>query len=144
MSKKRIAKLLLKNRSDSTYLLLNRTDHPKYGADPDLPGGTHEDGEDIEETLIREVQEEIGVNFNRDMITQLYVGTEYSSAGNEYSLFFAEIDFAPQMQLSWEHSRYRWCALDTLIQESKAAIDAYMHMVADVALDRFEHTNTTF
>lgn len=137
MPTKRIAKLLLKNRSDGTYLLLNRTDHPKFGADPDLPGGTHEDGEAIEETLVREVYEEIGVSLDRGIITQLYVGTEYSSASNEYNLFYAEIDVTPQVQLSWEHSRYRWCTLDVLTQESKAAADAYMHMVADVALARF-------
>lgn len=134
---KKIAKLLLKNVTDDTYLLINRTDHPMFGADPDLPGGTHEDGETIEETVIREVQEEIGVNLQESVLERLYVGTEYSVASNEYNLFYAEVARAPEVQLSWEHSQYRWCGLDVLVEESKGASDAYMHMVADVALTRF-------
>ena len=41
---KKVAKLVIID-SDDKYLLMHRSDHPTFGVDPDLPGGTLEDDE---------------------------------------------------------------------------------------------------
>lgn len=129
---KRIAKLLLKNTSDNTFLVLNRTDHPKYGAEVDLPGGTHEQGEDIEETLVREMFEETGLKVAKEECTLLYRGTGYSPVGNEHNLYYAESGELPaNIVLSWEHSQYRWLEPQQVVREAREAIDPFMHIVAD-------------
>lgn len=47
---KRVAKVLIHDLSSDEYLLLIRADHPHFPNDPDLPGGTVEDGESDETT----------------------------------------------------------------------------------------------
>lgn len=56
---KTVAKLVIAD-SDDKYLLMYRSDHPTFGIDPDLPGGTMVDDEDALETMTREVKEEAG------------------------------------------------------------------------------------
>jgi 8-oxo-dGTP pyrophosphatase MutT (NUDIX family) len=53
---KQVAKLILRDQNDR-YLLLYRSNHPTFGNDPDLPGGTLEVGEDPIRALIREAEE---------------------------------------------------------------------------------------
>ncbi len=69
------AKLLI--RSNGKYLLLYRTDHPRFGSDPDLPGGTVERGESLVEATVREVQEEISVTVAEHDLKELYYGNAY-------------------------------------------------------------------
>lgn len=53
---KKVAKLVMIDPNDK-YLLMYRSEHPTFGNDPDLPGGTLEDGESVLETMLREVEE---------------------------------------------------------------------------------------
>jgi len=129
---KHIGKLLIMNSEDDTYLLLTRTDHPRYGTDPDLPGGTLEPGESINAAMIREVYEEIGLLVDEKSTKILCQTSEYSTVGNEFTLFYTELGSRPSVTLDWEHSAYRWCDLSRLIVTARDATDPYMHMVADV------------
>ena len=52
----KVAKLLLIDPRGH-LLLLERSNHPRFGNDPDLPGGTLEEGESLRETMVREVFE---------------------------------------------------------------------------------------
>lgn len=133
---KRIGKLLIKNSNDDTYLLLTRTDHPRYGADPDLPGGTLEPGESIHTAMIREVYEEIGLQIDEKSTKILCQTSKYSVVGNEFTLFYIELGGRPSVVLDWEHSAYRWCDISQVIVTARGATDPYMHMVADALEDK--------
>lgn len=127
---KKIAKLVIV--SDDKYLIMYRTNHPMFGDDPDLPGGTGEDDETSLQTMIREVKEEIGVVIHEDEAQELFSGTDYSSHGSYYSLFIAHLANKPEIVMSWEHTGYDWASRDEFVKQCKAAGDTYMQMVGVV------------
>jgi len=128
---KKVAKLVLID-SDNTYLLLYRNNHPIFGNEPDLPGGTLEKSENTRGAMIREVQEEIGATIDAASAKEVYQGTEYSRHGTHYSLFIAKITHRPTIHMSWEHLGYEWLPKTDFLATIKTAKDTYMHMVYDV------------
>ena len=128
---KQVAKLLIIN-NHGQYLLMQRNNHPTFGNDPDLAGGTLEEGELPLQTMIREVFEEIGVSIDENEVNNIFEGTEYSEHGTHYSLFVVKLNNTPNISLSWEHLSYEWIARDEFLEKVKNAKDTYMHMVYDV------------
>lgn len=131
---KRVAKLLIIDPDDK-YLLMYRSDHPTFGRDPDLPGGTVEDSETLLETMLREVDEEAGVSIDPNNATKVYSGTDYSTHGTHYALFITKLKMRPEIMMSWEHSSYEWLDRSDFIQKTSNAKDTYMHMVSDAVND---------
>lgn len=127
---KKVAKLLMIDPDDK-YLLMYRSNHPTFGADPDLPGGTLEDSETLLETMLREVKEEVGVNINKNNVDEIYSGTEYSAHGTHYSLFVTKLNARPKILLIWEHSSCEWLDRSEFLRKVESANDTYMHMVFD-------------
>lgn len=127
---KQVAKLIIIDPNDN-YLLMQRSSHPVFGDDPDLPGGTLEDGEQPLQTMIREVDEEAGVTIRKEDAQKLYAGTEYSTHDTEYSLYQARLTTRPEITISWEHSGYEWLSRDEFLEKAKNSQDTYMHMVYD-------------
>lgn len=129
---KTVAKLVMIDAQDQ-YLMMWRSDHPTFGTDPDLPGGTREDGESALETMLREVVEEAGVVVDESLVQEIYNGIDYSEheSGNQNVLYAARFEKRPDIVMSWEHSSYKWLPKDEFIKAAKAANDTYMHMVGD-------------
>lgn len=127
---KRIAKLVLIDPDDK-YLLLYRANHPDFGNDPDLPGGTHEGEESLAETMVREVEEEIKVTVAADDAKELYAGTDYSTHGSFFSLFVVRHTERPEVTLSWEHSTYEWLDRADFLEKVTQTDDSFMKMVHD-------------
>lgn len=128
---KKVAKLVMVD-PDGKYLLMYRSDHPAFGVDPDLPGGTLEDGETLLEAMLREVKEESGAIINRDDVEKVYSGNNYSAHGTYYSLFITKVKSRPDVRMSWEHSSYVWLDKGEFLEKANNAKDTYMHMVYDV------------
>jgi len=128
---KQVAKLVIINKDDE-YLLLYRDQHPTFGNDPDLPGGTLEDNELPVETMVREVYEEVGVALDKGQAQQVYEGVGYSAHNTHYSLYLTKLKSRPSITLSWEHASYEWLARAEFLEKAKHANDTYMHMVYDV------------
>jgi 8-oxo-dGTP diphosphatase len=124
-----VAKLIIIDEKNK-YLLLYRSNHPTFKTDPDLPGGTLERGEIPRDTMIREVEEEIGIKINSSSVREIYSGIDYSRHGTHYSLFLTTVKERPNILLSWEHSSYDWLEKDSFVLKASTAIDTYMHMVA--------------
>lgn len=128
---KHVAKVILIDK-DGYHLLMTRSDHPTFGYDPDLPGGTMEEGEDSLQTLIREVAEEIGLELQPHQITHHFTGNQYSRHGTTYHLYSARLPVRPDIIMSWEHADFEWLELDLFLARAKSAQDTYMHMVHEV------------
>lgn len=128
---KQVAKLVIVD-GRGKYLLMQRSDHPTFGNDPDLPGGTLEEGELPLETMIREVFEEVAVRIDKAKVREIYAGANYSAHGTHYSLYVAELPHTPEIIMSWEHSLYEWLDRDVFLDKASKANDTYMHMVHDV------------
>ena len=128
---KQVAKLVMIDGEDK-YLLMYRSDHPTFGKDADLPGGTVEDGESLREAMVREVEEEAGVSIDAASVEEVYSGADYSEHGTYKSLFVAKLDHRPEITMSWEHSAYEWIEREEFLKKAKSANDTYMHMVYEV------------
>lgn len=124
---KKVAKLVV--RSGNEYLMMYRSDHPTFGQDPDLPGGTVEDGESVLDAMLREVEEEIGWSVDKARTEEIFSGSDYSKNGTHYSLFITDHHVKPNIKISWEHSSYEWIGRSEFIAKALSAKDTYMHMV---------------
>jgi 8-oxo-dGTP pyrophosphatase MutT (NUDIX family) len=125
---RQVAKLVIID-NDNKYLLMYRSSHPVFGNDPDLPGGTLEEGEQPLETMVREVDEEAGIAIDPSNVRLVYEGAEYSKNGTHYSLYETKLPERPPVIMSWEHTSYAWLDRDDFLERSKNAEDTYMHMV---------------
>lgn len=131
---KKVAKLIIVDQ-DNKHLLMYRSNHPVFGDDPDLPGGTLEDGEEPIETMVREVDEEAGVAVNAEDVEMLYEGTGYSKHGTHYSLYKVSVQDIPEITISWEHMGYEWLDRQAFLEKIRDANDTYMQMVYDKLKD---------
>jgi 8-oxo-dGTP diphosphatase len=128
---KQVAKLIIVD-GRGKYLLMQRSDHPTFGNDPDLPGGTLEVGESPVEAMVREVFEEVAIAIDRTNVKEIYAGTDYSAHGTHYSLYVTELPNTPEVIMSWEHSLYEWVDRDVFLEKAGSANDTYMRMVYNV------------
>lgn len=129
-SQKIVAKLIIID-PDGYYLMMWRSNHPTFGDDPDLPGGTMEEGETPIRAMMREVMEESGVSVDAAKVDLLYDGEKYSDNNTRYVLYGTVLSKRPEIEISWEHSTYEWQTRDTFLATARAANDTYMHMAAD-------------
>ena len=114
-----IAKILIIN-DDGNVLTLTLSEHLKYpekSYQPDLPGGIVDAGEPENLGVIREVQEECGIDLDPAKIQLAYAETAYDEEDNKSVtklLYITHLDDAPAVTLSWEHSDYKWVSVTEL------------------------------
>ncbi len=114
-----VAKILIIN-DKSEVLVLTLGKHLKYPEKsyrPDLPGGIVDSGESEQLAVIREVQEECGIDLDASKVKLAYTETAYYEKENKSVtklLYITHLDDTPSITLSWEHSAYRWVSVDEL------------------------------
>lgn len=119
MNVKRGAKILIRRRSDGKYLILTSSlwlENPERSQQPDLPGGVIEPNEMIEEGLLREIEEETGIELTHDRLTLGYSLTYADgSDSRNFFVFISDITGEEHIQLSWEHERFEWLSADEIM-----------------------------
>jgi len=129
---KQVAKVVIID-NEGYHLLMTRADHPVFFNDPDLPGGTIEEDEDVLEAALREVAEEANIYLSPTDVELIHTSTEYSKHNDtEDSLYIARVAKRPSVTISWEHSSYAWVNREEFLRHARRANDTYMHMVHDV------------
>jgi len=114
-----IAKILIIN-GDGNVLTLTLSEHLKYpekSNQPDLPGGIVDAGEPENLGVIREVQEECGIDLDSAKIQLAYAETTYDEKENKSVtkiLYVTHLDNTPAVTLSWEHSD-KWVSVAELL-----------------------------
>jgi 8-oxo-dGTP diphosphatase len=109
-------KALCKNEQGK-YLVLQvnpkelKGDNPAYW---DLPGGRIEEGDSVENTLKREIKEELGISFDgkstffTGVVSNIKIPTENGDVGLVLMIYEVEIDGNSHFTLSFEHIAYEW------------------------------------
>ncbi|AWL29773.1 NUDIX domain-containing protein [Acinetobacter defluvii] len=85
-----------------------------------LPGGGLDVGETIHEALIRECHEEIGCDVQVEYLSGVYF---HASVNSHAFIFKCSLLENAKIQLSDEHSAYRWLSLDELSTVQKIRIE---------------------
>ena len=95
---------------DGRVLMIHRTDNDKWA----LPGGGHEPGESIAETVVREVKEETGYDVAVEAITGTYTNPRHVMAYDDgevrqqFSIAFRARLVGGETQTSTESSEVEW------------------------------------
>ena len=111
---------------DGRILLLRRAeDDANRPGEWDLPGGGIESGEPPAEAALREAAEEAGLMLQAAQLRLVYATTRLSSDGSKSVnrfIFVSPLPSGQTIQLSREHSEYRWFTFENALSE-------YMHPV---------------
>ncbi|HSH55960.1 MAG TPA: NUDIX hydrolase [Candidatus Limnocylindrales bacterium] len=112
-------KALITNRAGEVLLLLADTAHHRSPTEPywDIPGGRMQEGQDIQQTLAREIYEEIGlrdftvVRLLAPVLSKHRIPYEESrTAGLMLLVYEVMLDDSAKITISSEHLRYEWVA----------------------------------
>ena len=100
-----------------TLVLGKHLKYPEKSYRPDLPGGTVDLGESEQAAVVREVNEECGIFLETEKISLVFSETAYYEKENKSVtklLYIAYVEKENIVELSWEHSDYKWVSIDQL------------------------------
>lgn len=113
---------------DEGLVLRNSDTHPRWPLMGDLPGGTVEEGETVEDGLIREVFEETSVTLEVSDVEELHAMTKANEEVNvTYHFFGCRLNEKPAITLSFEHDQYHWVKLSDISGVEQPYQDGIVH-----------------
>ncbi|MGW7597077.1 NUDIX hydrolase [Streptomyces antimycoticus] len=95
---------------DGRLLLIHKTDNDRWA----LPGGGHDIGETVSDTVVREVEEETGISVEVDDIVGLYTDPQHVMAYDDgevrqqFSICFRAHPTGGELRTSSESKEVRW------------------------------------
>lgn len=96
--------------NEGKILLLHRQNHKPQGNTWGVPAGKVDEGEEISESIIREIKEETGIKIqNKDIIydTKLYV--KYNDYDFIYHIYSSSLDKKQEVNINLkEHKNFKW------------------------------------
>ena len=118
-------KISLKNKDGKILALRRSATDPRRPLTWDLPGGSIEEGEVMQDALNREIFEEIGL-VATDIAILDAMSDNYKSGTHVQIAYTGKVD-TEDVKLSWEHDEYRWVTKEEFILlESSAKIKAFL------------------
>ncbi len=121
------ARLILK-QNDKILLLAQTSEN---GGKFTLPGGTVEDKEFAKETLIRECEEELGIQLDGTALSLIHVLHKKKGNENRITVYFAAQDYQGTLH-AIETEKFRgvtWASIDRLPTKTSATVK---HVLAKV------------
>ena len=126
--------------SDGKVLALKRAgDDRSRGGNWDLPGGGYEQGEDVIESIKREVMEEVGITAKK--VTPVFFANNGAMSGyfqgeNVFGMCYLCREWEGEVRLSTEHVEYHWMTTQEFAQLDfgedcgffKASITSYQEL----------------
>lgn len=114
-----VAKVLVINEKQEALILTTGTyeSAPHKSFKPDFPGGLVDPGETELAASVRELNEETGIVVDANKFTLAFTETKFYKDENKSVskfLYITRIDHAPNVILSWEHSRFEWVPISQL------------------------------
>lgn len=119
---------------DEKLLLVRRAIDPHRGL-WDTPGGYCQPDEHPRQTVQREVQEELGVDFNVGELFGIYAPTPYEFAGQTQwncDLFYLGTLASNDLHPADDVATYAWCDLRHLPAEEEIAFRSVKQVVSEV------------
>lgn len=101
---------------ENKFLILKRTHYSNNGGDQwDFPGGSVNQDEDINESIKREVDEELKIKLEEPKVFRITSGKGIPSGQFIFVLFASKkYNLKDGIKLSNEHSEYQWISLNEM------------------------------
>ncbi len=133
--------IIINNEGKILALKREPSDHGRGGA-WDLPGGTYERGEDVIDSIKREVKEEVDLTVLNLYPLYLANGLDNASQFVDSEIVFAVThvcaEWVGEVKISYEHTEYRWVTPEEFMAYDfgndggffKKSIEAYIENIS--------------
>ena len=124
-----VQKAIVVNPMGEMLMLRRSATDERRPLDWDLPGGLFEKGEELRQSIEREIDEETGLSVTD--VLPIYSKTEirnFKKAGREYTenvlfIFYSAKAQSTDVKLSFEHDKFQWKAITEAVKE----FEYYLH-----------------
>lgn len=113
MTNKIIAQKAIIKRGSRLLLLKRAEDEVAFPGLWDFPGGKLELGEDLKESVHREVNEETGLEIKVKDVIGKYPGVS-NGRPVEFIIYDAEVVFENEVFIGEEHSEFQWLTIEEI------------------------------
>lgn len=113
-----IKALIMNDQKEILILKANPKELVDEKAHWDLPGGRIKEGDSVEETLRKEIKEELGVEGFRIIkpisgsISNIKIPVGNEKFGLVLFVYLCELNVTKKFKLSFEHTEYKWASVE--------------------------------
>ena len=133
-----VAQKIILYRNDGNVLALRKSKtHPTKPLWWDLPGGQLEYGEEARESILRELEEETGIEGAAVEPKILDVISAFNEQEEFWVVcgYYSEVSLDTVIELSYEHDKYEWITPDEFLgRQTSWRIKRFIQMLRDRGL----------